>query len=149
MTGSQWHGDRVVEFLARRGKADGSGRGRANRKPFLIYMGFSHPHDPRNAPEDLARKYGASNQGPGKTVNPKSPPLPINYLPAHPFHHGHPNLRDEVKVQGVLKRRDPPASRTSTTRSGGRSSNSRRSGNSKTPTSYSPPIMASPWGDTD
>ena len=105
MTGSQWHGDRVVEFLARRGKADGSGR--ANRKPFLIYMGFSHPHDPRNAPEDLARKYGASNQGPGKTVNPKSPPLPINYLPAHPFHHGHPNLRDEVKVQGVLKRRDP------------------------------------------
>ncbi len=99
-TGSHWHGDRVVEYLSSR-KQSGS------TAPFLIYMGFSHPHDPRNAPEELARKYGASNTGPGKTVNPKSPPLPSNYLPAHPFPHGHPNLRDEVRVQGVLKRRDP------------------------------------------
>ena len=70
-------------------------------------MGFSHPHDPRNAPETLARKYGASNKGPGQAVNPKAPPLPVNYLAAHPFHHGHPGLRDEVRVQGVMKRRDP------------------------------------------
>lgn len=32
--------------------------------------------------------------------------MPINYLPAHPFHHGHPNLRDEVKVSGVWEKRD-------------------------------------------
>jgi len=32
--------------------------------------------------------------------------LPINYLPKHPFHDGHPGLRDEVKVPGVWERRD-------------------------------------------
>ena len=30
----------------------------------------------------------------------------MNYLPAHPFHHGHPRLRDEVHVQGVKRKRD-------------------------------------------
>ena len=99
-TGSRWHGDRVIEFLDKRQQA-------GDKAPFLLYMGFSHPHDPRNAPETLARKYGASNKGPGQTVNPKAPPLPVNYLAAHPFHHGHPGLRDEVRVQGVMKRRDP------------------------------------------
>ena len=39
-------------------------------------------------------------------ANPKQPKLPINYLPEHPFHHGHPGLRDEEKVSGVWKRRD-------------------------------------------
>jgi arylsulfatase A-like enzyme len=33
-------------------------------------------------------------------------PLPENYLLAHPFFHGHPNLRDEDRVSGVWKRRD-------------------------------------------
>lgn len=97
--GSQWHADRVLEYLSARA-------GQQNRRPFLIYFGFSHPHDPRNAIGELAAKYGASNDGPADPVNPKSPPLPVNYLPKHPFHHGHPNLRDEVKVQGVMRRRD-------------------------------------------
>ena len=44
-------------------------------------------------------------------AHPDSPPLPENYLPAHPFPHGHPGLRDEVKVQGVMKRRDEPTIR--------------------------------------
>jgi arylsulfatase A-like enzyme len=30
----------------------------------------------------------------------------VNYLPAHPFHHGHPELRDEVAVGGVWENRD-------------------------------------------
>ena len=34
------------------------------------------------------------------------PALPVNYLPAHPFHHGHPGLRDEVAVRGVWEKRD-------------------------------------------
>ncbi|MGH2551489.1 MAG: sulfatase-like hydrolase/transferase, partial [Thermomicrobiales bacterium] len=38
--------------------------------------------------------------------NPKAPKLPTNYLPAHPFPHGHPNLRDEVDVSGVWDKRD-------------------------------------------
>ncbi len=97
--GSAWHGDQVIEYLEQRGATK-------DRKPFLIYFGFSHPHDPRNATAELAAKYGADNNGPGDKPNPKAPPLPINYLPAHPFPHGHPGLRDEENVQGVLKRRD-------------------------------------------
>ena len=77
-----------------------------DRDPFLIYFGFSHPHDPRNATPKMAAKYGADSKGPPETPNPKAPPLQINYLPAHPFPHGHPNLRDEVKVQGVMRNRD-------------------------------------------
>lgn len=97
--GSAWHGDQVMEYLDRREAAGDS-------DPFLIYFGFSHPHDPRNALPELAAKYGAVNEGDLSEPNPKAPPLPINYLPAHPFHHGHPGLRDEERVQGVMRRRD-------------------------------------------
>ncbi len=97
--GSAWHGDQVMEYLRRR-------QASRDQEPFLIYFGFSHPHDPRNAPQALAEKYGADNSGPAEKPNPNAPPLQINYLPRHPFHHGHPGLRDEEKVQGVLTRRD-------------------------------------------
>ena len=97
--GSEWHGDRVVEYLIDREE-------RGDEDPFLIYFGFSHPHDPRHATPELAEKYGANNKGVGEEPNPKAPPLQINYLPAHPFPHGHPGLRDEERVQGVMKRRD-------------------------------------------
>ena len=102
--GSEWHGDRVVEYLIDREE-------RGDEDPFLIYFGFSHPHDPRNATPELAEKYGANNEGIGDEPNPKAPPLQINYLPAHPFPHGHPGLRDEEKVQGVMERRDVAAIR--------------------------------------
>ena len=97
--GSKWHGDQVMDYLGQR-QAAGDG------DPFLIYFGFSHPHDPRNATPELAAKYGAVNTDIPTTPNPKAPPLQVNYLPAHPFHHGHPGLRDEEKVQGVMKKRD-------------------------------------------
>jgi len=97
--GSAWHGDRVLEYLAEREE-------RADEDPFLIYFGFSHPHDPRHGPPELLAKYGAHDDGPAGEIDDAAPPLPVNYLPKHPFHHGHPGLRDEVNVQGVLKRRD-------------------------------------------
>ncbi len=101
-TGSAWHAEQVLNYLAER---------QANRDaaPFLIYFGFSHPHDTRDGKPELLAKYGAVNhadRGSLPPANPKAPPLPINYLPAHPFHHGHPNLRDEVSVSGVWERRD-------------------------------------------
>ncbi|MEE2642784.1 MAG: sulfatase-like hydrolase/transferase [Planctomycetota bacterium] len=98
--GSAWHADRVLEYLDARKKS-------GTEKPFLVYFGLSHPHDPRWADEKLLARYGAVNQLelPAQP-NPKSPPLPINYLPAHPFHHGHRGLRDEVSVQGVMENRD-------------------------------------------
>lgn len=98
-SGSPWHAERVLEYLGKR-------QAEKDADPFLIYFGFSHPHDPRNGPPELVGKYGADNKGPGESPHPKAPALPENYLPAHPFPHGHPGLRDEEQVQGVGKNRD-------------------------------------------
>ena len=101
-TGSAWHGERVLEYLEDRDKNKDS-------DPFLIYFGFSHPHDTRDGTPELLAKYGAVNHKDKNSLPPandKQPPLPINYLEAHPFHHGHPGLRDEVAVSGVWERRD-------------------------------------------
>lgn len=101
-TGSSWHADQVLDYLSSRKKG-------GNKEPFLIYFGFSHPHDPRNGTPELLAKYGSVNHTDKGTLPPahqNQPPLPKNYLPSHPFHHGHPNLRDEVAVNGVWKKRD-------------------------------------------
>lgn len=97
--GSAWHADRVLDFLSARAEA-------GDEDPFLVYLGFSHPHDPRWGDPELLAKYGAHDAGPPEEPDPKAPPLPPNYLPAHPFPDGHPKLRDEVAVQGVMERRD-------------------------------------------
>lgn len=101
-TGSAWHGDRVLDYLGQREQS-----GETN--PFLIYFGFSHPHDTRDGTPELLEKYGAvnhTNRDQPPPSNPRQPALPINYLPKHPFPHGHPRLRDEVAVSGVWQRRD-------------------------------------------
>ena len=101
-TGSVWHGDQVMDFLNERESTGDS-------DPFLIYYGFSHPHDTRDGTPELLEKYGAVNHKDKNSLPPaneKQPALPVNYLPAHPFHHGQPGLRDEEKVSGVWKNRD-------------------------------------------
>lgn len=76
--------------------------------PFLIYYGFSHPHNPRNGTPELLRKYGATNhkekENPPK-LNPEYPPttLKVNFLPTHPIPPGHVNLRDEDVFPGFGK----------------------------------------------
>ena len=63
----------------------------------------------RDGTPELLAKYGAVNhtdKAEPPPANAKQPKLPPNYLPAHPFHHGHPGLRDEVDVSGVWERRD-------------------------------------------
>jgi choline-sulfatase len=101
--GSAWHADRVLEYLDERQATN-------DRDPFLIYFGFSHPHDPRNGTPEMLAKYGATNHDDPNTLpaaNPKQPPLPVNYLPAHPFHTTLlPDQRDETQVSGVWKNRD-------------------------------------------
>lgn len=101
-SGSAWHAEQVLTYLDERTASK-------DEDPFLIYFGFSHPHDVRNGKPELLRRYGAVNhtdRASPPPANPKAPALPVNYLPAHPFHHGHPGLRDEVAVSGVWKRRD-------------------------------------------
>jgi arylsulfatase A-like enzyme len=102
-TGSAWHADQVLAYLEQRESSKDS-------DPFLIHFGFSHPHDTRDGKPELLAKYGAVNHTDRDNLPPanaKQPPLPINYLPAHPFPHGHPGLRDEVSVSGVWEKRDP------------------------------------------
>jgi len=101
-SGSAWHGDQVMNYLADREKQEA-------KKPFLIHFGFSHPHDTRDGTPELLAKYGAVNHTDKKSLpaaNPKQPALPINWLAEHPFPHGHPGLRDEVDVSGVWENRD-------------------------------------------
>lgn len=98
-TGSWWHGEQVMNYLKEREKG-------IKEDPFLLFFGFTHPHDPRYGKPDLLDKYGADNTDIPTSPNPQAPPLQENYLPAHPFHHGHPGLRDEVAIQGVLLKRD-------------------------------------------
>jgi arylsulfatase A-like enzyme len=101
--GNAWKADRVLEYLDRRGAA-------RDRNPFLIYFGFSHPHDPRNGTPELLAKYGAVNHADPESpppADPRQPKLPPNYLPAHPFRTTLlPDQRDETKVSGVWSRRD-------------------------------------------
>jgi choline-sulfatase len=101
--GSAWHADRVLEYLEQRAAAD-------DRDPFLIYFGFSHPHDPRNGTPEFLAKYGATNHDDPNALpaaNAKQPPLPLNYLPKHPFNTTlQSDQRDETQVSGVWKNRD-------------------------------------------
>lgn len=101
-SGSTWHGDQVMNYLNER-------EATKDADPFLIYYGFSHPHDTRDGKPELLEHYGATNHADPNTLpalNPKQPPLPANYLPAHPFNNGHADVRDEVEVSGVWKNRD-------------------------------------------
>ncbi len=101
-TGSAWHAEQVLDYLDER-------RTGKDTRPFLIYFGFSHPHDTRDGKPELLAKYGATNHKDKNSLPPANsnqPALPINYLPAHPFQHGHPGLRDEVSVSGVWTNRD-------------------------------------------
>ncbi|MDD7983902.1 sulfatase-like hydrolase/transferase [Lentisphaera marina] len=103
-SGSAWHCEQVLNFLNQR-------ETKTAKKPFLIYYGFSHPHDDREGTPELLKKYGAYNHRDKNTppvLNPEwpTPKLPFNYLAEHPFHHGHPGLRDEVSAPGIWRRRD-------------------------------------------
>jgi choline-sulfatase len=101
-SGSGWHAERVLDYLNDR-------QANNDTDPFMIYYGFSHPHDTRNGKPELLEKYGATNHTDKNSLpaaNAKQPTLPTNYLPAHPFPHGHPGMRDEVNVSGVWENRD-------------------------------------------
>lgn len=101
-TGSAWHAEQVLDFLNQRANIK-------DKNPFLIYFGFSHPHDKRDGKLELLKKYGAVNHADKDSLppaNPKQPTLPANYLPAHPFRNSHMTVRDEVAVSGVWKKRD-------------------------------------------
>jgi len=71
---SEIFADDAVAFL------EGPGR----EAPFLLYVAFTAPHDPRTAPAEFARLY-----------DPDRIELPANFLPEHPFPNGEMHVRDE------------------------------------------------------
>ena len=67
--------DSAIDFLKNQKGAD---------KPFVAYVAFNGPHDPRTAPKEYHAAYNAAK-----------PPLPPNFLPLHPFNNGDLVGRDE------------------------------------------------------
>jgi choline-sulfatase len=53
--------------------------------PFLMYVGFNSPHDPRQAPREYVERF------PKERIE-----VPPNYLPEHPFDQGDHKVRDEL-----------------------------------------------------
>lgn len=100
--GSPWHGQQVLDYLNEREAS-------RDDDPFLIYFGFSHPHDTRDGRPELLAHYGAVNHADKNSLpsgHANQPALPANYLPSHPFNNTHMNVRDEINVKGVWKNRD-------------------------------------------
>jgi Arylsulfatase A and related enzymes len=60
-------------------------KNRKKDKPFLLYIAYTSPHDPRMAPQRYRDLYQARNIR-----------LPANYLPQHPFDNGEMKVRDEL-----------------------------------------------------
>jgi arylsulfatase A-like enzyme len=58
--------------------------GQSGERPFLCYVAFNLPHDPRVAPPRYHERYRA-----------EPPALPANFLPLHPFNNGALVIRDE------------------------------------------------------
>jgi arylsulfatase A-like enzyme len=71
--------DAAIDFLKNH-----AGKGKNAGKPFFLYVAFTAPHDPRDAPEKYRDIYYK-----------KKPPLPKNYMPQHPFDNGELVGRDE------------------------------------------------------
>jgi choline-sulfatase len=57
----------------------------ARPEPFFLYVGFTSPHDPRQAPKEMVDRY------PAHKIR-----VPANYLPEHPFDQGDAKVRDEL-----------------------------------------------------
>lgn len=80
--------DKAVEFLQAQQQA---------AQPWLCYVSFNAPHDPRKAPAEWHERTNASK-----------PPVPENFLPVHPFNNGEMTVRDEKlapwpRTEAVIK----------------------------------------------
>lgn len=73
---SKMFADAAIHFLDERA-AD-------KQQPFMAFVSFTSPHDPRNQLPDYGKKY-----------HPRSLSAPVNFLPEHPFDNGELNIRDE------------------------------------------------------
>jgi choline-sulfatase len=64
-------------------------------RPFLLYLAWNAPHDPRQAPKEIVDMY------PAEKIE-----VPPNFLPRHPFDQGDANVRDEKLAPSPLTPHD-------------------------------------------
>ncbi|MCK4997896.1 MAG: sulfatase-like hydrolase/transferase, partial [Anaerohalosphaera sp.] len=67
----------------------------ASDDPFLMYVAFHAPHDPRQSPKEFVDMYP-----------PESIKIPPNYIGEHPFDQGGHKIRDEVLAPFPRTKRD-------------------------------------------
>jgi arylsulfatase A-like enzyme len=72
---SELFADAAIEFLGSEKHA----------QPFLMYISFTAPHDPRTAPDNFHAMYTEENVS-----------LPVNFMPGHPFPIANMKIRDEL-----------------------------------------------------
>ena len=73
-TDARANADNIIAFI----------KEHAGKKPLFLYFAPDEPHDPQHAPEAFYKMY-----------QPSDIPLPVNFLPFHPFDNGHMTVRDE------------------------------------------------------
>lgn len=79
---SELYADEAIQFLHKQTN---------NTAPFLLYVAFTSPHDPRTPPDAFKKLY-----------SPDKLRLPANYLPSHPFDNGELKVRDELLLPRPL-----------------------------------------------
>lgn len=84
---SELFSDAAIEFL----------KNRKGSEPYLAYVSYTSPHDPRMAPAEYVAMYP-----------PESIEVPENFLPEHPFDNGELRIRDEMlgpfpRTEAVVK----------------------------------------------
>ena len=72
---SKLYADAAIGFLEAEASSD---------DPFLMYVAFTSPHDPRNVLPGYGRKYASAELS-----------MPANFVPQHPFDNGDLDERDE------------------------------------------------------
>ena len=70
------YADNAIQFL---------NKAKEMEAPFLMYVAFNAPHDPRQSPKEFVDMYPTAGIA-----------IPPNYVPEHPFDQGDHKLRDEI-----------------------------------------------------
>ncbi len=79
---SEVFADEAIRFIeAQKGTGGTGGAG----KPWVMYVPFTAPHDPREAPKEWHDQFDVAKMT-----------VPANFLPEHPFDNGELKIRDEM-----------------------------------------------------
>lgn len=81
---SEYYADAAVNFINEQ---------KNSSQPFVCYLAFTSPHDPRTAPERFRKMYKADKM-----------PLPSSFMPQHPFDNGDLTVRDELLLPKPLNK---------------------------------------------